>query len=190
MKRSLVKMREEARRLFLTGEVTSNAEIAARLKVKAHTIGRWHREEDWGGLRAKIDIRAAEMFIEKIATERVTLNVLHHQMWAMLLSRLAEDLKGKRGVEIRELEKIAGILEKAQRGQRLAKGLSLTGETEEAIRAQAEGEIRQLIDAFIDSVKENVKDEETRERIHQALERVIPGEEREGAGEPSHAIAQ
>jgi uncharacterized protein YjcR len=190
MKRSLVKTREEARRLFLTGEVTSNAEIAVRLGVKPHTIGRWHREEDWDRLRAKIDIRAAELFIDKIATERVTLNVLHHQMWAMLLSRLAEDLRGKRGIEIRELEKIAGILEKAQRGQRLAKGLSLTGETEEAIRAQAEGEIRQLIDAFIDSVKENVKDEEIREKIRQALDRALPGEAEEGAGEPGHAFAE
>ncbi len=34
MKRALLKMREEARRLFLTGEITTNAEIAARLKVK------------------------------------------------------------------------------------------------------------------------------------------------------------
>ena len=79
MKRSLLKSREEARRLYLTGEVTLNSEIAARLKIKPHTVGRWRREEDWDGLRMKIDRRAAELFVEKIATDRVTLNVRHYR---------------------------------------------------------------------------------------------------------------
>jgi len=33
---------------------------------------------------------------------------------------------------------MTAILDRAQKGQRLAKGLSLDGETEEAIRAQAQ----------------------------------------------------
>ena len=41
MGRSLTKAREEARRLYLTGEMTTNAEIAARLRVKPHTVGAW-----------------------------------------------------------------------------------------------------------------------------------------------------
>src|SRR5437773_9390305 len=81
MKRTLSKTREEARRLYLTGEMTTNAEIAARLGVKAHTIGRWRRDEDWDGLRLKIDRRAAEMFCEKIATDKVSLNVRHYRFW-------------------------------------------------------------------------------------------------------------
>ena len=47
--------REEARRLYLTGEATSVAEIARRLKCKPHTVGVWRREEDWDSLRLKID---------------------------------------------------------------------------------------------------------------------------------------
>ncbi len=188
MKRSLVKTREEARRLYLTGTVTTNAEIAARLGVKPHTVGRWNREEDWAGLRTKIDIRAAEMFIEKIATDRVTLNLRHYRLWELLLARLAEDLKGRQGVEVRELERIAGILEKAQKGQRLAKGLSATGETEEAIRARSEAEMRRIIDAFIDAVKENVDDEEARDRIRQAILGALPEEEGAGVGEPEPAV--
>ena len=75
MPKAALKVREEARRLYLTGEMTSNAEIAIRLGVKPHTVGSWRRDEDWDGLRRKIDRRAAEMFVEKIATDRVTLNV-------------------------------------------------------------------------------------------------------------------
>jgi len=37
------KTREEARRLFLTGEIRLNSEIAARLGVKAHTVDLWRR---------------------------------------------------------------------------------------------------------------------------------------------------
>jgi hypothetical protein len=188
MKRSLTKTREEARRLFLTGAVSTNAEIAARLGVKPHTVGRWNREEDWAGLRTKIDIRAAELFIEKIATDRVTLNLRHYRLWELLLARLAEDLKGKQSLDVRELERIAGILDKAQKGQRLAKGLSATGETEEAIRAQAEAEMRRIIDAFIDAVKENVNDEEARDRIRQTILSALPEEEGAGASEPEHAV--
>jgi hypothetical protein len=188
MKRSHRKRREEARRLYLTGEISTNAEIAARLGVKPHTVGRWAREEDWTGLRTKIDIRAAELFIEKIATDRVTLNLRHYRLWELLLARLAEDLKGRKGLDVRELERIAGILEKAQKGQRLAKGLSVSGETEEAIRAQAEAEMRRIVDAFIDAVKENVHDEEARDRIRQAIISALPEEEGAGTGQPEHAV--
>jgi len=187
MRRSLTKMREEARRLFLTSELQTNAEIAKRLGMKPHTIGAWRRDEGWDDLRRKVERRASEMFAEKIASDRVTLNVRHYRFWDLLLGRLAEDLK-KGQFDIRDLERISGILDRAQKGQRLAKGLSITGETEEAIRAQSEAEIRHLIDTFIDVIKENVHDEDARERIRQAVLAAVPEEEDAGAGEPGEAV--
>lgn len=188
MRRSLAKTREEARRLYLTSELQTNAEIAKRLGVKPHTVGRWRSDEDWDSLRLKIDHNASVMFAEKIATDRVTLNVRHYRMWELLVAKLADELKAKQGIPIRELERISGILDRAQKGQRLAKGLSINGETEEAIRAQLESEKRHLIDVFIDVIKENVDDEESRERIRQAILRALPAEEDEGAGEPDPAL--
>src|SRR5574341_721206 len=122
MKRTLSKAREEARRLYLTNEMTTNTEIAVRLGVKAHTIGRWRREEDWDGLRLKIDRRAAEMFVEKIATDKVSLSVRHFRFWELVLAKLAEDLKSRKTLDPREMERVAGILERAQKGQRLEIG--------------------------------------------------------------------
>ncbi len=174
--------REEARRFYLTGEMDTNAEIAARLEVKPHTIGRWRREEDWDGLRLKIDRRAAEMFVEKIATDRVTLNVRHYRYWELLLAKMAEDLKGEGTFDVRQLERIATILDRAQKGQRLAKGMSVAGETEEGIRARAQADIRRFIDVFIDSVKENIQDEETRDRIRRSILEALPDEEAGGTG--------
>lgn len=187
-KRSQARLREEARGLYLTGEMSTNAEIAARLSVKPHTIGKWRREEDWDGLRSKIDIRAAEMFIEKIATDRVTLNVGHFRLWQALLGKLGEIVKTRPMTDVRDLERLAGILDRAQKGQRLAKGLSLSGESEEAIRAQSEAEMRKVVDAFIDAIKENVDDEESRERIRQAILSALPNEADEGAGEPGNTF--
>lgn len=187
-KRSQAKIREEARRLYLTGEMSTNAEIAARLSVKPHTIGKWRREEDWDGLRSKIDVRAAEMFIEKIATDRVTLNVGHFRLWQALLGKLGEIVKTRPMTDVRDLERLAGILDRAQKGQRLAKGLSLSGESEEAIRAQSEAEMRKVVDAFIDSIKENVHDEEARERIRIAILASLPDEAGDGAGQSGDAF--
>ena len=188
MARALSKKREEARRLYLTGEMATNAEIAARVGVKAHTIGHWRKKEDWDGLRLKIDRRAAEMFVEKIATDRVTLNVRHYRFWELVLAKLAEELKGKSAPNVREMERVAGILERAQKGQRLAKGLSVSGETEETIRARAHAETRRLIDVFIEAVKENVKDEETRDRIRRSILAGLPQESGTGTGEPDDEI--
>ena len=181
MPRRYEKLRQEARRLFLTGELSTNAEIAARLGIKRHTIGEWKRREDWDGFRRKIDRRAAEMFVEKIATDRVTLNIRHYRYWELVMVSLGEQLKANKiDLDIRELERVAGILDRAQKGQRLAKGLSLAGETEETIRAQSQAEIRRAIETVIDAVKENVSDEEIRDRIGQAILAALP--EEPGAG--------
>ncbi len=165
------KVRERARELYLTGDVTSLSEIARQIKVKPHTVGRWRRDEDWDGLRLKIDRRAAEQLAERIATERVNLNSQHFKLWGVVVSRLFESMKttGLKGDEIRNLDKVAGILDRAQKGQRLARGLSLDGHTEEQIRAQAEADGRALVDLFIGIVKDEVPDEGIRDRIAQAL---------------------
>lgn len=178
MPRHNARMREEARQLFLTGEAPSVAEIARRVKVKPHTVGVWKREEDWDALRLKIDRRAAEQLVDKLANERVTLNTSHFRLWGLLVSQLFETMQKGGSHDIREMEKVAGILERAQRGQRLARGLSLDGQTEEQIRAQAEADMRTLVDLFIDIVKTEVDDETTRDRIARAiLERVPAAEE-------------
>ncbi len=177
MKRPLSKVREEARRLYLTNEMSTNAEIAVHLGVKPHTIGRWRREEDWDGLRLKIDRRAAELFVEQLATERMNLNANHFKLWSVVVSQLLESLKEKGSEEqVKNLEKVAAILDKAQKGQRLARGLSLDGQTEEQIRAEAASENRKLIDLFVEVLKEQVQDEDLRDRIARAILTRVPSD--------------
>jgi hypothetical protein len=189
VKRSHAKIREEARRMFLAGEVETNAELAARLHVKPHTIGHWRRAEEWDSLRRKIDVRAAEMFVEKIASERTALNMKHYRIWEHVLARMTALIREKPNFDVRDLERMATVLDRAQKGQRLAKGLA-DPETEEAIRAQGEAETRRLVDLFIESVKENVNDESTRNRIRKAILDALPDATGERAGKPGDTSVQ
>jgi hypothetical protein len=169
--RHSTRLREEARRLYLTGEVTSVSEIARRLRVKSHTVTRWKRAEDWDRLRIKIDLRAAEKLVEQLAGERVQLNARHFKFWDVVGGKVVELVKSGRpnAEEIKSLDRLAAILERMQKGQRLARGLSLDGQTEEQVRAEAEAENRALVDLFIDVVKTEVKDPELRDRIARAI---------------------
>ncbi len=65
----------------------------------------------------------------------------------------------------------------------------MTGETEEVVRAQAQAEIRRLIDAFTEAVKDNVEDEATRDRIRHNILQAVPRAPDHGAGEPEDEIA-
>jgi len=170
------KIREDARQLFLTGEVTSISEIARRIRVKAHTVGVWKREEDWDGLRIKIDKRAAEQLVERLASERVNLNAQHFKLWNAVVGRVfAAVQKGQiDGSETRDLDRVSAILERAQKGQRLARGLSLDGETEEQIRAEAAAETRHVVDTFLRVIKREISEPATRDRIAQAVLELIP----------------
>ena len=186
MARASAKVRETARALFLSGEAMSNADLARHLKIKPHTVAAWRKTEGWDDLKIAVDRRAAEKLVEEIASDRVSLNQRHYKFWELTLARTAEVLKGDQVRDLRSLERTTAILDRAQKGQRLAKGLSLDGETEEAIRAQAKAEMRALIDLFISTVKEHVLDESIRERIALSILSRLPEEPNLGAGESGH----
>jgi hypothetical protein len=95
---------------------------------------------------------------------------------------LAKDKLGSD--EIRDLDRVASILDKAQKGQRLARGLSLDGQTEEQIRAEAAAETRHVVDTFLGVVKREIPDEATRDRIARSILALLPAgtDEDEAAG--------
>jgi len=190
MNKATSKLREEARRLYLTSEMTTNSEIAARLRLKPHTVGAWRKQEDWDGLKLKVDKRAAEMFVEKIATDRVTLNLRHYNYFEYVLNEIRETLKSSKGkMSVKELGELVAIIEKAQKGQRLAKGLSMSGETEETIRAQAHAELNKAIDIVRQAIKENITDEATRDRIGRAILAALPAEPGTGTDDEHDEVA-
>jgi len=177
------KKRKEARKLFLGGECSTNAEIARRLGLKPHTVARYRKEEDWDGVRLKSDRRAAERMAEQCSSERVSLNMQHFKLYEFSLGELVQTMKGAGKFTVREVGELMAAIERAQRGQRLARGMSVNGENEEQIRAQAEADNRGLIDAFTEAVKDLVADEETRERIGAAVMAKFPSAVADGTDE-------
>ena len=170
------KKREEARRLFLTNECETNAEIARRLGLKPHTVAKYRKEEDWDGLKLKMNRRAADQMAARLTNERVSLNLRHYNYFEVALRELIGTVKGGGKFTVREVCDLMAAIEKAQKGQRLAKGIGIDAKAEEQIKAEAQAEIHQLIDAFVDVVKENVSDEATRDRIRDRLIETISAE--------------
>ena len=116
------------------------------------------------------------MLVDKLASERVSLNTNHYKLWSVVESQLLESLKTPGSEDkVKNLDRVSAILDRAQKGQRLARGLALDGQTEEQIRADAEG--RQLIDLFIDVVKAEVPDADVRDRIARAILERVPADE-------------
>ena len=178
------KKRETARKLFLTNECETNAEIARKLGLKPHTVAKYRKEEDWDGLKLKMNRNAAERMAERLTTDGVSLNLQHYNYYEFALHELVSTLKGTGRFTVREVCDMMAAVEKAQRGQRLAKGVGGDAKAEEQIRAEAEAELHRLIDLFVDVVKEHVTDETARDRIRQALVEALPDAEGGATGEP------
>src|SRR6266853_222675 len=119
------KKREAARRMFLTNECEKNAEIARKLGLKPHTVARYRKEEDWDGLRLGINRNAARKMAEHLTNERVSLNLQHYTYYEVALNELRSALKGQGKLTIREVCDVMAAVEKAQKGQRLAKGVGI-----------------------------------------------------------------
>ena len=184
MSRAPAQTRKEARRLYLSGEMETNSEIAAFLGVKAHTVGGWRREEGWDETRRKAEKNAAEKMAEAISSENINTNLTHFKVWEFVLKLLIQTLHKPDPVVVKLLDRQAAIAERAQRGQRLARGLSVDGQTEEKVRAESLAEMRRMIDLFIDTVKECVPDENARDRIGERILAALPQAAGAGAEEP------
>ena len=177
MSRAPVKTREQAKRLFVTSQMTTNAQIASHMRLKPHTVGRWRKKYDWDGEKLAIERSVAEQLNAQIATERIELNRKHYRFWEALMTRVADALKTPSFEEVKILTKLAAIIERAQKGQRLARGVNLSGQTEELIRAEAQSDNRNVVNLLMDIVKEHVTDETARDRIADAIAEAVSEKE-------------
>lgn len=182
--------RAAARKLFLTNACETNAEIARRLEMKPHTVARYRKEEDWDGLKLGINRNAAKKMAEHLTNERVSLNIQHYTYFEVALKELRSTLNGSGRFSIREVCDVMAAVEKAQKGQRLAKGVGADENTEEQIRAEAQAQLHRLLDVFISAVKENVPDEQARERIRKAVLGALSQDPAGGAGDGEDAVAE
>lgn len=153
-------------------------------QLKPHTVAAWRREENWDGLKLRADRRAAEKLVEQLSTDRAELNTRHFKLWDAILTRAVGLLKDPGAHGVAGIERVAAVLERAQKGQRLAKEMVSAAEAAEAAHAQAAVNLRMFTDMFITAVMEHVHDETTREKLRIAILRNLPEEPSPGTGEP------
>lgn len=147
----------ELKKEFLLGDYKSLKEFAEKKGLKYNSDFRkkaagW-REEKLTRNRQKTD-KIIEKVIEKQIEQEVDWNTAHLNAWGELLNIINEILKArdeqlsKDGkLNIYALEKIANILEKIQKGQRLALGLDSQTET-------SSDSLKELVEAIKESAKE------------------------------------
>jgi hypothetical protein len=117
---------KEARRLFLTGEFETTPPSPRASGSSRTPSGRWRKGGGLGRAAAQGDRRAAESFADKIASDRVNLNVRHFRYWDLLVAKLGEELKTTGGWTIR-----AGVMPVILEGLRRAaagQGAPITGD--------------------------------------------------------------
>lgn len=124
------KLRRELMQEYLTsGEPL--AEIARKHKIREATLCGWSRAEGWASIREAIETRALEKCIEDAATKLAKHNEKFLKIWDAFLAHVMIGLNtGKEGLPAVELEPLARVAEKAQRGQRVAMNADVPGEYE------------------------------------------------------------
>ena len=111
----------------------------------AHTVGRWKKDEDWDALQP--EDRAPGRRADGGEVSPPIASTLNDAALQGLGNRGESGRSSSRMQNVvvcngerspRASRSVAAILDRAQKGQRLARGLSLDGKVEEQIRAEAE----------------------------------------------------
>ncbi|MDO6355124.1 hypothetical protein Q3V94_08535 [Caloramator sp. CAR-1] len=124
---------EELKKEFMLGDFKSLKDFAEKKGLKYNSdfrkkVAGW-KEEKLTKLRQKTD-KIIEKTIEKQIEHEVDYNTTHLKLWGEFLNILSEAISDKDNLKNKDgkisayiLEKFANVMDKAQKGQRLALGL-------------------------------------------------------------------
>lgn len=146
---------EALKREFLLGDYKSLRQFANAKKLcyshlRRKAVG-WAKEKS--ELQAQKERKIAEDLLEKQIEQEIDWNITHLKLWGEFLNILQDALKDKKNIKSKDgkisayvLEKFANVMEKAQKGQRLALGLDEKTEKDD-------GSLKELADAIRESFK-------------------------------------
>lgn len=149
---------EALKREFLLGDYKSVREFARQkgLKYNAYFA---KRTKGWAGekeaKKRQKESKIIEAVLEKQAQHEIDWNTRHLEIWGKLLAIILEAVEDYRlqfvsersgRLNVYALEKVANIIEKAQKGQRLSLGLDEKTEKDD-------GSLKELADAIRGSLK-------------------------------------
>lgn len=148
---------EQLKQKFLLGDYKSIREFAERegLKYNGNFIKKtkgWDKEK--ASKEKEKRCKIIEKVTEKQIEQEVDYNTTHLKLWGEFLNILQEAITNKEHIKDKKgkisayvLEKFANVMEKAQKGQRLALGLDNQNEADS-------DSLKELVEAIRESAKE------------------------------------
>jgi hypothetical protein len=127
---------EELKKEFILGDYKSLREFAERKGLKYDSGNFRMRTKGWNKEKSTKEAQKRHEIIEKVVEKQVEreidYNLKHLETWSKILDVVAEVVLGKDQhlatksgkINVYALEKLANVMEKVQKGQRLALGLS------------------------------------------------------------------
>jgi len=110
---------------YITGEWNSLAEFASANGVNATILYRRARAEKWQDEKvqrqSKKSTRIVQKTIEKQIESESEINTKHYELWVQILTKATA--LAKEADSGGQLKTLAEVIEKAQKGQRLARGM-------------------------------------------------------------------
>lgn len=116
---------DKVRAVYVASETITHAELAHQFGTSLDSVKKRASKEKWAEQRhsvcTQIALKTEEKTIEKISDDRSEVNRVHYEMWGSVIAKLQDALKA--ALELDEIETITKALDRAQKGQRLAKDM-------------------------------------------------------------------
>ena len=149
-------VRQQARALYMSGEISSPYELATRIGCSPTTVKAWIDAEDWGADRDRVAAIVAGRLGAAVADEIESTNARYRQIWTAVLTQIVTLIRAAHEagapLPLDDLDRCARVIERAQRGHGIALGVGADWLT--AAKAQ------EVADAVTRAAIEDLTDEE------------------------------
>lgn len=138
----------EAKHTYVTTEA-SLAEIAHKFGTSESQVRKRAAAEKWtderNRVRTETEQKTTEKTIELVSDERAQVNAKHYELWGKVIAKLEAALE--KALELDEIETLSKSLDRAHKGQRLAKEMDKKDDK----APEADDPLRDLAQAIRDS---------------------------------------
>jgi uncharacterized protein YjcR len=145
------KLREEARNAWVSGEYATLQAVANALGLQRDTVYRWRQRYNWDDERQRLLAesrkKSESQLVAAISRARLEHQIIWRAIDAEISRRIVEHRQRGENIPLDELDTMARIMEKAQRGMYLTGAEEVTIEEREQIFAVSYAGLQDAIDA-------------------------------------------
>lgn len=129
------RVRNQVRSAFLAGQYPGVPQLAKAFNIPSKTIHQWRSSEGWDELKAQIDTEAKRRLVNKLAEKKSEIDDQHFKLWgafdAQVFMYMKKAQDDKRLIGPKTLDTLSKVLERSQKGRRIACGADASIEVRE-----------------------------------------------------------